>query len=647
MRQMTKAILLSAVVAAVPLGCTTSESPQVRQRPGIEEGVYRKPPYVEPAPRAVAKDIPLYGSSGDGVQPGAADEGPPPVDTTGIRLGELPSVRQATVAPQHWQRAAEVVEAKIDAPELKRNVREGLSALAPRVARALIDFKGETAIVTVAVYRDTNPTTQPAAVPATNPATAPATQPVYNHAAVAIAFEGFAGQLDPSYIPRVLADQPRTPDDGREPIDFTLELDRDATSYLFYQLTPDGLMAAQVGHGELRRELADAAQKAPSATRPAGATGPSSAADVAGQYVPVPSGCGGVVYDSGEPYRYGGYVYNGPDYYWGTGADPYLYDLYGCRWGSPYFVTRSGYYWDDYYYGSGFYYGGGFHRRHNRHGHDHDHDRGPRRAGEPRPPIVTVDGGSRGRVPWSNPPVVSRSNPPSTADRSPTPLLIPAQRGSAAAGSPTAGSPAAGSPTAGRPAPTITGRPMREPTEFVGPRSLESAGNDRSSAGYRRADGSVLKVQESGDGNTTASSPPPIVLPPRQSSSPFVVPPRSTPPVAERPANRGSSASERINSAPRLGPASNGRREFVGPRVGSGSSSPSNARSISGGNAGGSRGSAISGSRSGGGGDSGSRGSGGSGGSGGGGRSGGGGGGGSGGRSGGDGDGGGGGRGNR
>ncbi|QOV89179.1 hypothetical protein [Humisphaera borealis] len=592
--------LITAVLAAVPLGCATSEEPAPRKRPGMEEGVYRKSAYVEPPPGSVAKDIPLYDYGGrDPRLPadprqtpapqGQANDGPPPIDTTGIRLGELPSVRKVTVNPQHWQNAMTAIEARIDAPDLKDNARQGMAALAPRVARALIDYKGETAIVTVAVYRDPNPSTRPATNPATNPttnpATAPATQPVYKHAAVAIAFEGFAGQLDPSFIPRVLSDQPRTPDDGREPIDFSLVLDRQATSYVFYQLTRDGLMAGQVSHEDLRRELADAADKAAPATRPA--TGPNAprAADVGGTYVPAPSG-GGIAYDTGEAYsseswttyRYGGYVYRGPDYYWGNGADPYLYDLYGCRWGSPYYVTRSGYYYNDYYYGSGFWYGSGYYGYYGN-GHHHHHNDGHNNNGgnngNGRPPVVVADRSTRGRVPWGNAPIVSASNPPTSANNGPTPLVIAAQP--------------SGTPV--RPAPTVTGRPMRAPTEFVGPRSLNRAdANTPAAASFRRADGSVLVVPS--DSSASGGNAPsavdgksaPVIVPTRRSSSGYVAPSGTYSPPAERPSARGSSASERINSAPRLGPASNGQRDFVGPRTGGESSG---ARSISGNDGGG------------------------------------------------------------
>ncbi len=369
--------------------------------------------------------------------------------------------------------------------------------------------------------------------------------------------------------------------------DFNLMLDREASSYVFYQLSRDGLMAGQVSHAELRRELADAVDKVQPATRPSTGQAAPAVDSVAGIYEPVPAP-GGVRYDTGEAwttYRYGDYVYRGPDYYWGSGADPYLYDLYGCRWGSPYWVTRSGYYYNDYYYGSGFWYGSGYYGYYGGHGHHHDdddHHHNGNNNGNGRPPVVVSDRSPRGKVPWGNAPIVSATNPPASANGGasggPTPLVIAAQP--------------SGTPV--RPAPTITGRPMKAPKEFVGPRSV-GAGGTPSAASFRTADGSVLVVpSRSSQAQSVDSSPgdaggskAPIIVPARRSSPAYVAPSGTyTPPPAERPSARGSTPSERINNAPRLGPSSNGNREFVGPRSNPGGDS-GGGRSITGGNSGG------------------------------------------------------------
>ncbi|HEX8916567.1 MAG TPA: hypothetical protein VF796_29720, partial [Humisphaera sp.] len=271
---------------------TNDSAPGPAQPDQVTRALNAPPPSLDPAVRVPGAD--------------GGTQQTPPVDNTGIRLTTLPVVQRGLASPVPWQEAADQMAAKVDAPELKRNLHEGMSALAPRVARALLDFKGDVAVVTVAVYSE-RPSARAAAAPVTPPAApgtpprsvmfedgnaqpagqapgqppaavpaggaaadpaAPSTQPVYKHAAIALAFEGFNSQLDGTLIPRVLADQPRTPDDGRDPIDPTLSLDKQATSYVFFQLSREGPVATLVSHADLRRDLAAAVDALPPTSRP-------------------------------------------------------------------------------------------------------------------------------------------------------------------------------------------------------------------------------------------------------------------------------------------------------------------------------------------------------------------------------------------
>jgi hypothetical protein len=576
--------------------------------------------------------------------------GEPPIDSTGIRLAELPQSRLALQNAVPWQQAVARMSDQIDAPELRRNLHEGMSALAPRIARALMDYPGDTAVVSVAVFRDpavvpsTAPAAQPGDAPASRsimlqptvgPATQPAgasaatpasTQPTSVHAALALAFEGFNSRLDGSFIPRVLADQPRTPDDGRGTFDPTLNLDRLATHYVLFRLTRDGMVAAAVPHESMRRQLAEAVESLPArmpstnpATRPAAwAPIPQSmpealqpgAADFGPQGVPP------VAYEPIGPYDNGGYwtpqyyddyAYAQPNYYWGTGVDPYLYGLYGCRWNSPFIATRAGWFggayawgdpwWYDPYWGGGW--GGGRRwwrdRDHNRDWHDNDR---PNRPGN-RPPIDTSTRVStRGQVPWSRPPIVSPTNPPSAGSSGrgfEQPLAIPA--------TPSRSSSASLSRDAqGR----VRLGPAVDPSSVAGPTlgPARSSASGGSSTGSARPAASVVRSgSNSGGGSAPAASRQPMQLGPRVDPSrvagPTLGPSRSsgggggssTPrSISPSPSRSGGSA------GPSLGAPSSGGSSSGGSRSGGSSAS-------SGGSSGGSRSSAGSsgGSRSGGG----------------------------------------------
>ena len=316
-------------------------------------------PGSDPAGRGPANG---NSNAGDPNDPKNALGAPPIADTTGVRFAELPAVKRAVDSAQSLQQAEQQAAAKIDGDDLRQNLHDGMAALAPRIARALVDRKGDVAVVTVAVYREPtggganaapnanagnpnfvgptpgNPTTGPAAADValdgkpinpllrTTPETVPAAGGIAHDdqppatitpadasakdgspkrgpagadgnsrdVAIAIAFEGFGKALEGSYLPRVLSDQPRPPDDGQDvgPDDGKAAdpkaaggkpgdagaarpatgpaargdnrvLDAAAPSYIVYQLGPNGLVAGVVGHDELRGQVATAVQNLP------------------------------------------------------------------------------------------------------------------------------------------------------------------------------------------------------------------------------------------------------------------------------------------------------------------------------------------------------------------------------------------------
>src|SRR5687768_2427850 len=103
MRRSTKSLLALATASVLGLGsgCASSETDPTYTSSSDSYTPRRQTYTPPPTPSNVAKDIPLYGNPApqSPQSPGAAgaeQDGPPPIDTTGVRLGELPSVRAAT-----------------------------------------------------------------------------------------------------------------------------------------------------------------------------------------------------------------------------------------------------------------------------------------------------------------------------------------------------------------------------------------------------------------------------------------------------------------------------------------------------------------------------------------------------------------------
>src|SRR5688500_16146696 len=121
MRQPIRNLLVLAAVSATPVltGCYTSDDGYVSRReplnrPSLSSRLSGA--NAPPAGPAVAKDIPLFGNSNpDGSNGGGGGPADPTssqlVDTTGIRLTDLPSVQRALASPAQWQRAVGEVEA--------------------------------------------------------------------------------------------------------------------------------------------------------------------------------------------------------------------------------------------------------------------------------------------------------------------------------------------------------------------------------------------------------------------------------------------------------------------------------------------------------------------------------------------------------
>ena len=188
------------------------------------------PAFGQPAPA---------GAAGPAAKQGGLDVGAP--DTTGIRVDALPAVAQAVKDAQPWQKTEDRVAAQIKDPDLRLQARQGLDALAPRITRALMDRKGEVALVTLAVYWEPGVAGKPG-----------------KQAAVALAFEGFGGELNGTFLPRVLSDMPRPPDDPRGAVRPGLSLDTDASVYLCFTLGDDGLAAGLIPHAQMKRQIAEA-----------------------------------------------------------------------------------------------------------------------------------------------------------------------------------------------------------------------------------------------------------------------------------------------------------------------------------------------------------------------------------------------------
>ncbi len=176
----------------------------------------------------------------------------PPADHSGIVPTTLPAVKQSVEHTQAWQKAIQGVMERIEDPQLRQQLSEGLGDLAPQIARGLIDHRGDTAFATVAVYRQAGEGGK--------------------QAAVALAFEGFGGRLDATFYGRVLADMPRPPDAADNAAPRELVLDSSASCYLCFFLSANGLCAGAIPHETFKQELAAAFLKT-------GATPPDVVAD--------------------------------------------------------------------------------------------------------------------------------------------------------------------------------------------------------------------------------------------------------------------------------------------------------------------------------------------------------------------------------
>jgi len=166
----------------------------------------------------------------------------PPADNSGIAPTALSAVKNIMEHPQAWQKAVQGLMDKIDDPQLRQQLSEGLSNLTPQIARGLLDYRGDTAYATVAVYRQAGEAGK--------------------QAAVALAFEGFGGRLDATFYGRVLADMPRPPDAVDSASPKGLVLDAPASCYLCFFLSADGLCAGAIPHETFKQELAAAFQQA-------------------------------------------------------------------------------------------------------------------------------------------------------------------------------------------------------------------------------------------------------------------------------------------------------------------------------------------------------------------------------------------------
>jgi len=167
--------------------------------------------------------------------PAAQPEAPPVMDQkiSAIPLRMLPDVQDVRQHNTPWEQAADQAVGKIGDPALKSSVSQQLSKIAPQVAKALLAHPGESAMVTIAVYRQRDTS---------------------RAAAAAVAFEGLDDALNPSFYPRVLANFPQPPGVPNTSAP-SLELDPTATSYLCFFLDHGDLKAGNISHEQMKRSL--------------------------------------------------------------------------------------------------------------------------------------------------------------------------------------------------------------------------------------------------------------------------------------------------------------------------------------------------------------------------------------------------------
>lgn len=174
--------------------------------------------------------------------PQAGQPGPLAMDDVVGRLPlrKLKAVQDARERLTDWQKAADQAMARVKEEPLKQSIQKQLAQLAPQLAHALLKRPGQSAMVTVAVYKERDGAKQ---------------------ALAAVAYEGLGDQINPSFLPRVLANFPQIPGANAEQAG-KLELDVTGTSYLCFYLDHGDLKAGDITHAQLKKSLDLAIQQA-------------------------------------------------------------------------------------------------------------------------------------------------------------------------------------------------------------------------------------------------------------------------------------------------------------------------------------------------------------------------------------------------
>ena len=151
----------------------------------------------------------------------------------GVQLETLAAVQDVRSGTRAGARPCSTPRRRLKTRRLRGQLGERLTRLAPQVAKSLMSAPGESAVVTVAVYRAADSGAQESA---------------------AAAFEGREGELDPGFFRAVLADLPG-PHQG---VGQALALDRQSSSYLIFFLDNGDLKAGVVPHDRMKESLGDA-----------------------------------------------------------------------------------------------------------------------------------------------------------------------------------------------------------------------------------------------------------------------------------------------------------------------------------------------------------------------------------------------------
>lgn len=157
-----------------------------------------------------------------------------------IQLRSLLAIADIRERPTPWQQAAQEAAGRVKDSALRNQVNQQLAAVGPQVAQDLLNKPGETAVVTVAVFK--NPKTD-------------------QQSMAAVSYEGLGDSLNPSFFPRLLANVPN-PASAKQQSDGRLELDAIATSYICFYLDHANLMAGDVPHTLMKKSLDVAIQQA-------------------------------------------------------------------------------------------------------------------------------------------------------------------------------------------------------------------------------------------------------------------------------------------------------------------------------------------------------------------------------------------------